>query len=166
MLYCDSLTVLHVSFLIPSVFSAKEGNTDTLSTAEPASNVSSSWPGDPVSAAGVHLLQSKGVQPSTQSITHKTADLTSDVLRPTSAARLSQTRPCQELLGPQTSRKDLLVLAGSSLDEEDDVDVLEVSSPTSEPPAVSAVILGVDLSTEEEEMEDDVEIDVLGLESD
>ncbi|KAI5624855.1 BTB/POZ domain-containing protein 18 [Silurus asotus] len=50
-------------------------------------------------------------------------------------------------------------------DEEDDVDVLEVSSGASELLAVSPVILEVDLSTEEEDVED-VEIDVLGLEQD
>lgn len=96
----------------------------------------------------------------------KMADLTldvGDVPRLTSAARLSHTQPCQELLSPHTSTEDLLQLAESSVDEDGDVDVLEVSSPTSELPAVSTVILGVDLSTEEEEVEDDREIDVLGL---
>lgn len=99
---------------------------------------------------------------------YKMVNLTMDVgdaPRLTSSARLSHTQPCQELFSPHTSTEDLLQLAGSSVDEEEDVDVLEVSSPTSELPAVSTVILGVDLSTEEE-VEDDVEIDVLGLEPD
>ncbi|XP_053486897.1 uncharacterized protein LOC128611423 [Ictalurus furcatus] len=108
----------------------------------------------------------------TQGTMHKMADLTLDIgYAPglTSTARLSHTQPCQELLGPHTSTKDLVQLAGSSVDEDEDVDVLEVSSLNSELPAVSTVISGVDLSTEEEEeddVEEDVEIDVLGLEPD
>ncbi|XP_026796199.3 uncharacterized protein LOC113542712 [Pangasianodon hypophthalmus] len=155
-----------------AVFSAKEGNNNnetTLNTTESVTNVLDSWPGDVVSALRVHLLQREVVPPSTQSTMHKTADLTLDVgdaPRLTSTAQLSHTQPCQERLSPHMSTKDLLQLAGSSVDEEEDVDVLEVSSPTSELPAVPTVFLGVDLSTEEEEVDEDVEIDVLGLQSD
>lgn len=154
---------------------APSGNDDResdLCTTESVVNVFGSWPGDAVSALGVRLLQSELVPPSTQSTTHKMTDFTSDVgdaPRLTSASRLSHTQPFSELLSPHACTKDLLLLARSSVDDDDeeyDVDVLEVSSPSSELPAVSAVILGVDLSTEEEESEDDVEIDVLGLEPD
>lgn len=122
------------------------------------------WLGKSVSGSGVHLRPSEVLPPSTQ---NAMADLTldlEDVPRLASAARPSHMQPCQELLSPHTSTEDLLPLAGSSVDEDDDVDVLEVSSPTSELPLVS--ILGVNLSIEKEEVDEDAEIDVLGLEPD
>lgn len=158
-------------FFAPSFISPKEENEDreaTFITTKSVANVLYSRPDDPVSALGV---QNEVMLLSTQSTMHKMSNLTLDVgdaPRLTSAARLSHAQPCQELFNPHTSTEDLLQLAGSSVDE-DDVDVVEVSSPASELPAVSTVILGVDLSTEEEEEEeevDDVEIDVLGPEPD
>ncbi|XP_046704801.1 uncharacterized protein LOC124385656 isoform X2 [Silurus meridionalis] len=105
---------------------------------------------DPVAAIGLHLLQSNAVLLSTQSPTDSKED---------DLGNASATQPCQELLSLHTSTKNL------QRDEEDDVDVLEVSSGISELLAVLPVILEVDLSTEEEDVED-VEIDVLGLEQD
>ncbi|KAK3535984.1 hypothetical protein QTP70_023725 [Hemibagrus guttatus] len=146
----------------------KEGNIDIqdkISTTEPVTNILGSWPGD----SGVHLLPSEVVPLSTQSTMHRMDDLTlnvGDAPRLMSAARLSHTQPCQELLSPHTSTKDSQQLAWSSVDEDEDVDVLEVSSPNSELPAGSTVIVEVDSSTEEEEVEEDFEIDVLGLEPD
>ncbi|KAF4094209.1 hypothetical protein AMELA_G00010320 [Ameiurus melas] len=80
----------------------------------------------------------------TQGTLRKMADLTLDIgYAPglTSTARLSHTQLCQELLGPRTSTKDLVQLAGSSVDEDEDVDVLEVSSVNSELPAVTRLAM-------------------------
>ncbi|TSV81511.1 hypothetical protein Baya_13341 [Bagarius yarrelli] len=110
---------------------------------------------DPVSAPGARLLQNDVVITPTQSSMHTTTDLplnVGDATQLTFASHLSHTQPSRELPSPLTSTGDLG-------EEDDDVDVVEVSSPTSDLPAVS--ILEVDLSTEDE-VEEDVEIDVLG----
>lgn len=160
---------LHVCFFTLSVFSAEEANKDSEAALGTMKSVTKIyyWLGNSVSGSGVHLRPSEVLPPSTQNAMHKMADLTldlEDVPRLASAARRSHMQPCQELLSPHTSTEDLLPLAGSSVDEDDDVDVLEVSSPTSELPLVS--ILGVNLSIEKEEVDEDAEIDVLGLEPD
>ncbi|XP_027010483.2 uncharacterized protein LOC113647761 isoform X2 [Tachysurus fulvidraco] len=154
---------------LPSCTAKEKNKEDTISTTESVTNVVGSWPGDPVSALGSHLYQSEVVPLSTQSTMHRMEDLTlnvGDAPRLMSAARLSHTQPCQELLSPHKSMKDSQQLAGSPVDEEDDVDVMEVSNTNSELPAVSIVVLEVDSSTGEEEVEEDFEIDVLGLEPD
>ncbi|KAG7328906.1 hypothetical protein KOW79_007080 [Hemibagrus wyckioides] len=143
----------------------KEGNKDIqdkISTTESVTNILGSCPREP----GVRLLPSEVVPLFTQNTMHRADDLSlnvGDAPRLTSAARLSHTQPCQELHSPHTSTKDSQQLAWCSVDEDEDVDVLEVSSPNSELPAV---IVEVDSRTEEEEVEEDFEIDVLGLEPD
>ncbi|XP_060741846.1 uncharacterized protein LOC132856325 [Tachysurus vachellii] len=154
---------------LPSSTEENKDSEDTISTTESVTNVFGSWPGDPVSALGSHLYRSAVVPLSTQSALHKMDDLTlnvGDAPRLMSAARLSHAQSCQELLSPHKSMKGSQQLARSPVDEEDDVDVLEVSNTNSELPAVSIVVLEVDSSPGEEEVEEDFEIDVLGLEPD
>ncbi|KAL7886194.1 hypothetical protein AOLI_G00064890 [Acnodon oligacanthus] len=70
-----------------------------------------------------------------------------------------------KLLLSHSPEKDIQV-SGQCSEEEEDVDVLEVSSAASEPIAMPTVILETGLNTEDEDVEEDVDVDVIGSESD
>ncbi|XP_037396678.1 uncharacterized protein LOC108424149 isoform X1 [Pygocentrus nattereri] len=73
--------------------------------------------------------------------------------------------PGRKLLLSHLPEKDIQV-SGQCSEEEEDVDVLEVSSAASEPIAMPTVILEMGLNTEDEDVEEDVDVDVIGSESD
>ncbi|XP_066505079.1 uncharacterized protein [Hoplias malabaricus] len=76
--------------------------------------------------------------------------------------KLSDSPLHHEPLTPHTPEGDTPVLAGNS---EEEVDVVEVSSSAYEPVAITTVIWEAELSTEEE-VEEEVDVDVLGTDLD
>ncbi|KAK1804326.1 hypothetical protein P4O66_020342 [Electrophorus voltai] len=144
-----------------SMFGTRESSQSTLG---------SCW-GDPFSVqlSAPSLPCHKDLPASPKGLMLKMADLTLDLGEKTPTMcgdehkLLSHALLCHKLLPLHTPMKDIQESMGSL--EEEDVDVLEVSSPASDQVAMLTAVW--EPGPEEEEVEeDDIEVDVLGMESD
>ncbi|KAI4879522.1 hypothetical protein NFI96_026819 [Prochilodus magdalenae] len=114
-----------------------------------------------VSAHAPHLPCShQDLTPSAKST--RMVDLTVDLGEITPTTPVEGELSQHNLLSPEKAEQES---AGGS-EEDEEVDVLEVSSSASEPVTMSTAFWGPGLSSEEEDIEEDTDVDVLGMESD